>query len=126
MFISTEGITSTNINNSKYLCITDADNVDADGVGCDDVNSPAVLNALWILKPKINDDVPIRKETIARIFPVRPGIIASGAPWLVCCCCCCAVAVSIDTIKNNENMMKRLSNNLILVPMTAKTNNLCR
>ena len=70
----------------KYLCITDADNVDADGVGCDDVNPAAVLDALWILNPKINEDVPIRKETIARIFPVRPGIIASGAPWLVCCC----------------------------------------
>jgi hypothetical protein len=47
VFISIEGITSTNINNSKYLCITGADNVDADGFGCDDVNPPpAILNAL--------------------------------------------------------------------------------
>ena len=117
-----------NINNSKYLFIIDDDNVDADGTDCDDVNSAvAVLSALCIFSPKINDDVPIRKETIARIFPVIPGIIASGAPWLVCCCCCCcAPVVSINTIKNNENTTERLSNNLILLPMIAKTNNLCR
>jgi len=47
----------------------------------------AVLDELWILNPKIKDDVPIRKETAVRILPVRPGTIASGAPVLVCCCC---------------------------------------
>lgn len=40
----------------------------------------AFFDALWILCPKINDDVPIKKETADRIFPVMPGINASGAP----------------------------------------------
>ena len=52
------------------MFITDEGSVDGD---CDDEVDAAVvvvvLAALWILNPKINDDVPIKKETIARIFP---------------------------------------------------------
>ena len=47
-----------------------------------------VFAALWILNPKINDDVPIKKETIVRIFPTIAGIITIGNPWLVYGCCC--------------------------------------
>jgi hypothetical protein len=76
------------------LFITDEGSIDGD---CDDAEVDAVvvvLAALWILNPKINDDFPIKKETIARIFCVRPGMMGSGAPWLVCCClCCCALTV---------------------------------
>lgn len=62
--MNTDGITSANINNSKYLFIID------DGcVGVDDgVDSVVALAAFWILNPKINDDVPIKKETIVRTF----------------------------------------------------------
>ena len=42
-----------------------------------------VLDALWILNPKINDDVPIRNDTAVRMLLVRPGTIVSGAPVLV-------------------------------------------
>ena len=77
-----DGITSANINNSKYLFIIDDGSV---GV-VDDDDSVVVLVAFWILNPKINDDVPIKKETIVRTFCVRPGMIAIGVPWLVCCC----------------------------------------
>ena len=34
--------------------------------------------ALWILNPKINEDIPIKKETTARIFPVIPGTITNA------------------------------------------------
>lgn len=79
----TDGIASANINNSKYLFIIDDGRV---GV--------VALAAFWILNPKINDDVPIKKETIVRTFCVRPGMIVIGVPWLVtCCCCCCALTV---------------------------------
>jgi hypothetical protein len=93
-------MTSANINNSKYLCIVEAGNV------ADDVDSVVdVLAALWILNPKINDDVPIRKDITVRIFWVRPGTIATGSPWLVSACGCgcgcdAASATSIDTKEN--------------------------
>ena len=48
----------------------------------------SVLDVLWILKPKINDDVPIRNDTAVRILLVRPGTIVSGAPVLVLSICC--------------------------------------
>jgi hypothetical protein len=78
----TDGITNANINSSKYLFIID----DGDGevnVDVDDGVDPAILAALWILNPKINDDVPIRKETTTRIFCVIAGMRTIGAPWLV-------------------------------------------
>jgi len=37
-----------------------------DDVGDDDCDVDAVLAALWILNPKINDDVPSKKETRVR------------------------------------------------------------
>jgi hypothetical protein len=89
----TAGITRANINISKYLFIIDEGIVgfvvvvdDEDGV-----DSVVVLAAFWILNPKMNDDVPIRKETMVRTFCVRRGIRAIGEPWLVSCwfCCCC-------------------------------------
>ncbi len=104
----------------------------------DGVDAVGVLAALWILNPKINDDVPIKKETTARIFPVIPGMRGSGEPWLVCCCrccsscccCCCALTVILllskhrndrdnsiipDVKKNNNNVIKRFGNNLVIV-----------
>jgi hypothetical protein len=103
VFTIIDGITSANINNSKYLCIVDVDRVDVDD---DDVDSAVVLAALWILNPKINDDVPIKKETTARIFPVIPGIITIGKPLLVCgdcASCCCAAAIFTLNISNNDD-----------------------
>ena len=78
IFMITDGITSANINNSKYLFIIDVGSVG--GSDDDDLDSVVVLAAFWILNPKINDDVPIKKETIVRTFCVRPGIIAIGEP----------------------------------------------
>ena len=122
MFIIIDGITNANISSSKYLFISDDGRVDDDGSV--DAAVVVVLAAFWILNPKINDDVPIKNETTARIFPVRPGIIASGAPWLVCCCrcccCCCALtalllsmlrknkdnSIILDVSKNNINTIK--------------------
>ena len=72
------GITNTNINNSKYLFLIADCNID--GVGGDDVESVVVLfPVLWILNPKRNDDVPIKRETKVRIFCVIAGMIATGA-----------------------------------------------
>ena len=95
--MNTDGITSANINNSKYLLIIDVGSV---GVDDDDIDSDVVLAAFWIFNPKTNEDVPIKKETIVRTFCVRPGIRATGEPWIVscaacccCCCCCCALAL---------------------------------
>jgi hypothetical protein len=53
-----DGITNANISKSRYLFI----NTDVgDEIGVD-------LERFCILSPKIKDDVPIRKETIVRIF----------------------------------------------------------
>ena len=80
------GITNANINNSKYLFLIDDCNID--GVDDDDVGSVVVVlfTALWILNPKRNDDVPIKRETKVRIFCVIAGMILSGASKLVSCC----------------------------------------
>ena len=125
----TDGITSANINNSKYLFIIDDGSVGVD----DDDDSVVVLAAFWILNPKINDDVPIKKETIVRTFCVRPGMIAIGVPWFVsccCCCCCCCCALTallsmhingIDNMiivhvnKSNDDMIKRLATILLIL-----------
>ena len=74
VFSPIAGITSANINNSKYLCIVDNGNVD------EEEDSVIVLDALCILNPKIKEDVPIKKETTARIFPVKAGMKTSGSP----------------------------------------------
>jgi hypothetical protein len=51
---------------------------DDEGDCDDDVDPAAVIAALWILNPKINEDIPIKKETTARIFPVIPGTITNA------------------------------------------------
>ena len=53
------------------------DDGDVDCVDDDDIRT-----ALWIFNPKMNDDVPIKKETVVRIFPVRPGIKLEVLPGL--------------------------------------------
>lgn len=78
-------------------------------VGAPWSTADVILDALWILNPKIKDDVPIRKETAVRILPVRPGTIASGAPVVVCgCngCSCCPFVLwlwSSDSKERNVN-----------------------
>jgi len=67
----TDGITNANISCSKYLSTFDADCVD-------DVVGSVDLATLWILNPRINDDVPIKKETIVKIFCVILGIRLVG------------------------------------------------
>ena len=134
IFMITDGITSANINKSKYLLIIDDGSIGVD----DDVDSVVVLAAFWILNPKINDDVPIKKETIVRTFCVRPGMIVIGVPWLdiCCCCCCCALTVllvmhtndrdnkiTVHVNKNNNNMIKRLGNKLGMVMVMSINNN---
>jgi hypothetical protein len=128
------------------LFIIDDTSVDEDGIDVDVVYDPAVvaavLAALWILNPKIKDDVPIKKETIARIFPVRPGMIAIGAPWFVCCClyfcccccCCCAFAILLLSILMPRNdrdnsttvdvnsTLNRPGNNVILISNKLDSN----
>jgi hypothetical protein len=53
----------------------------------EDEDEDVDLARFWILNPKINDDVPINKETIVRTFCVRPGIRVIGV-FVYCCCCC--------------------------------------
>jgi hypothetical protein len=65
----TDGITNANISCSKYLSIID---------GVDNVVGSGDLAILWILNPRINDDVPIKKETMVKIFCVRLGIRLIG------------------------------------------------
>ena len=83
--MTTDGITKANINSSKYLFIIDNGSRVDDGC-CGD------LAKFWILNPKMNDDVPIRKDTMVRIFCVMLGIRVSGTLVCCCCCCCCASA----------------------------------
>jgi hypothetical protein len=80
------GITSANINNSKYLFLSDDCSVDGINDDGDAGSIDVVFPALWILNPKRNDDVPIRRETKVRIFCVMAGMIVTGAPMLVSCC----------------------------------------
>jgi hypothetical protein len=69
------------------------------------------------LDPKINDNVPIKKETSVRTFCVIAGTIIIGAPRLVRFCSVTALLSSmhIDEIddsivingnKNNNNVIK--------------------
>ena len=76
MIIIIEGIANANINMLKYLFIIIDEDEDED----------VDLARFWILNPKINDDVPINKETIVRTFRVRPGIRVIGV-FVYCCCC---------------------------------------
>lgn len=84
--MTTAGITSANINNSKYLFLRDDCSVD----GANDDDDPDSVDVdfpvLWILNPKRNDDVPIKRESKVRIFCVIAGMIVTGAPKLVSSC----------------------------------------
>ena len=109
------------------MFIIDSGSVDGIDDDDDELDPVAVLAAFWILNPKIKDDVPIKKETIARIFPVRPGMIAIGTPWLVCCCCAFTVLLLSMHINDRDNsiivhvnnksnkMITRLGNNLVMI-----------
>ena len=109
------GITNANINSSKYLSIIDGG---SDDIGDDDCDVDlVVLAALWILNPKINDDVPIKKETSVRRFCVIAGMITIGAPRLVWFCSVTALlssmhideiddSIMINVNKNNSNVKK--------------------
>lgn len=63
------GITSASINVSMYLFIIRDD----DGVFDDEVVEDVDLVRFWILRPEINDDVPINSETIVRYFELWQG-----------------------------------------------------
>ena len=82
------GITNANINNSKYLFLIADCNIDGVNDDGDDVESVIVVlfTALWILNPKRNDDVPIKRETKVRMFCVIAGMILGGVSKLVSCC----------------------------------------
>lgn len=54
------------------------------------------LDICWIRSPKTNDDVPIRKETIVRIFCVMAGISTIG------------IFVSERELSANTNEVNRL------------------
>lgn len=64
-----DGITSASINVSMYLFIIRDD----DGVFDDEVVEDVDLVRFWILRPEINDDVPINSETIVRYFELWQG-----------------------------------------------------
>lgn len=123
MFMTSAGTINANINNSKYLS-----NIDAGNRAVEDGDDAVVVLTLYILCPKINEDVPIKKETIPRIFPDRLGMILIGKPRVVSCCvwfCCCASTglLSMPTNDNiaandnmsNNNMIKKLGINLAMI-----------
>ena len=108
------GISETNINNKKYLSISDDDNDDVRDDDCD-VNPILVLSALWILNPRTKKQPRNKKETRVRTLSIRPGTITTGSPRLVCCCSVTALPSSmhiddrdntINVNKNNNNVMK--------------------
>jgi hypothetical protein len=99
------GIINAKINNSKYLSIID----DCGDDDCDvDVT---VLAALWILNPKINDDVATKKETSVRRFCVIAGTIAIGAPRLVSFSSVTAFPSSMHIHDIDNSIMKNAKNN---------------
>jgi len=106
------GISETNINNKKYLSISDDDDVGDDDC---DVDPLVVLSALWILNPKTKKQPRNKKETRVRTLSIRPGTITTGSPRLVCCCSVTALLSSmhkddrdntINVNKDNNNVMK--------------------
>ncbi len=98
------GMINANINNSKYLSITD-------GV--------VVLAALWILNPKINDDVPIKKETSVTRFCVIAGTTAIGAPRLVSFCSVIALLSSMHMDNRDDSIIINDKNNSDDLPMIS-------
>jgi len=68
------GISDTNINNKKYLSISDDDVGDDDR----DVDPVVVLSALWILNPKTKKQTTKKKEITLRRFCIILGTITTG------------------------------------------------
>src|SRR5215831_7910966 len=68
------GISETNINNKKYLSISDDDVRDDD---CD-VDPVVVLSALWIRNPKTKKQTTKKKEITLRRFCIILGTITTG------------------------------------------------
>src|SRR5215469_16431250 len=70
------GIRDTNINNKKYLSISD----DVVVVGDDDcdVDAVLVLSTLWILNPKTKKQATKKKEITLRRFCIILGMITIG------------------------------------------------
>ena len=108
------GITNASINSWKYLSIIDGGSNDDDGD--DDWDVDAVLAALWILNPKINDDVPSKKETTVRTFCVTAGTTIIGAPRLVWFCSVTALLwlMHIDEIDDSNKMINVNNNNNVI------------
>src|SRR5215468_3537669 len=106
------GISETNINNKKYLSISDDDDVGDDDC---DVDPLVVLSALWILNPKTKKQPRNKKETRVRTLSIRPGTITTGSPRLVCCCSVTALLSSmhIDDRDNRVNVNKNNNNNVM-------------
>ena len=61
------GISDDNINNKKYLSISDGDVGDDDS----DVDPVVVLSAPWILNPKTKKQATKKKEIALRRFCIR-------------------------------------------------------
>ena len=101
------GITNANINNWKYLSIIDGGSNDDDGD--DDWDVDAVLAALWILNPKINEDVPSKKETRVRRFCVIAGTTTIGAPRLVWFC---SVTALLSSMHRDNSIMININKNV--------------
>ncbi|HYA83536.1 MAG TPA: hypothetical protein VEH06_08835 [Candidatus Bathyarchaeia archaeon] len=106
------GITNPKINNSKYLSIIDGGSDDDVGDDDCDVDAVVVLAALWILNPKINDDVATKPSTRVRRFCVIAGTIIIGAPRLVRFCSVTALLSSMH-IDDRDNSMINVNNNVI-------------
>jgi hypothetical protein len=66
IIMAADGITHANINSSKYVFIRD------NGSSIDDYDCCIDQAKFWILNHKMNNDVPIRTETIVTIFCVMP------------------------------------------------------
>jgi hypothetical protein len=85
-----------------------------DDVGDDDCDVDAVvlLAALWTLNPKINDDVPIKKETRVRTFCVIAGTSIIGAPRLVWFCSVTAILWSMHIDDRDNIIMINVNKNV--------------
>ena len=99
------GISETNINNKKYLSISDDDVRDDD---CD-VDPDVVLSALWILNPKTKKQPRNKKETRVRTLSIRPGTITT-----VCCCAVTALLSSMHIDDRDNRISVNKHNNKVM------------
>jgi len=92
------------------LSIIDGDS--DDDVDDDDWDVDAVLAALWILNPKINEDVPSKKETRVRRFCVIAGTTTIGAPRLVWFCSVTALLSSMHIDDRDNSIIIDINKNV--------------